>query len=276
MEAQKPNLFQYQDFRIYLKDVFEYHKEYTIGFSLRTLAKEMELNTHAHFFDVMYGRTLTDKFIPQYVKWLKLSGNEVPYFEALVHYDQAKRSQDKQLAFQTMVRLSPQLETLQMGARYVRFFEKWYQPILMTLLTIHPKEKDPELLARLFQPRIKPAQIEEALNLFKEYDLVHWDDSMGEWVLQNRFLKAEDTTRKMALRPYHLKMQELGMHHYDAHYEQQQFASMTLATTEKTVLKVREIIKNCRQQIMDTVRQDPDQELLLQVNMQTFEIVRKR
>lgn len=266
----------YQDFRVYLKDVFEFHKEHTIGFSLRTLAKEMELSTHAHFFDVMYGRNLTDKFIGQYTRWLQLQGKEVDYFTAMVHYDQAKNPNQKQLAFKAMATLSPQLETLQMGARYIRFFEQWYQPLLLTLLTLHPKEKDPELLARLFKPRIKPSQVEEALALFREFELASWDDVASEWVLHNRFLQAEDSTRKMALRPYHFKMQELGMHHYDNHYEEQQFASMTLATTPATVEKVREIIKQCRKQIVDVVRQDPNQELLLQVNMQTFEVVKKR
>lgn len=276
MKVAFPDIYQYQNFRDYLKDVFEYKKIYTEGFSLRTLAKEMGLSTHAHFFDVMYGRTLTDKFLPKYVKWLKLDDKQQRYLSALVAYDQAKRESEKRLAFNEMIKLSPELETLQMGARYVRFFEKWYQPILLALLTLHPRERDPELLARLFQPRIKPKEVDEALTLLQEYELVSWDEAKGMWILQNRFLKSEDTSRKMALQPYHRKMQELGIHHYENHYEQQQFASMTLATTTETVLKVRDIIRKCRQEIMDTVRQDPGEELLMQVNMQTFEIVRKR
>lgn len=275
MKESFPDIFQYQDFRGFLKDVFEYKKAHSEGFSLRTLAKEMGLSTHAHFFDVMYGRNLTEKFFPLYVRWLNLDVKQERYFSALVSYAQAKRESDKRLAFHEMVKLSPQLVTLQMDARYVRFFEHWYQPILLALLTLHPKERDPELLAHLFKPRIKPKEVEEALTLLQEYELLYWDSEKGNWVLQNRFLNAEDTTRKMALQPYHRKMQELGIHHYENHYEQQQFASMTLATTPETMLKVRELIRKCRQEIVDLVRQDPGEELLMQVNMQTFEIVRK-
>ena len=54
----------------------------------------------------------------------------------------------------------------------------------------------------------------------------------------------------MDLRPYHLKMQELGTYHYDNHHDKQVFASMTLATTKETALKVKEIINTCRKEII--------------------------
>ena len=276
MKEHFPDIFQYQCFREYLKAVFEFKKKNSKNFSLRMLAKEMGLSTHAHFFDVMYGRSLTDKFLPKYVEWLQLNEKQRRYLVALVTYDQAQRESERRAAFHEMVRLSPHLETLQMDARYVKFFDKWYQPVLMVMLTLYPKEKNPEILARLFQPRIKTNEVEDALDLMREYKLISWDEQKGEWVLEKHFLKSEDTTRKMALKPYHRKMQELGIYHYDNHYDEQQFASMTLATTSETLQKVREIIKKCREDIVNTVRQDPREEILVQVNMQTFEIVRKR
>jgi len=276
MERQKPDIFQYQDFRKFLKDVFDFRKETTTGFSLRTLQKEMGLKTHAHYFDVMYGRNLTGKFLPIYIKWFGFNAHEEEYFRCLVVYAQSSKEQERRDAFAQMVRLSPQLESLQMGAQNLEFFAEWFQPVLLVLLTLYPQEKDPELLARLFHPRITPSQVRKGLDLLEKLDLAHWENKQNQWVLTNRFLQCEDETRKMALKPYHRKMQELGIWHYDNQYEKQQFASMTLATTEETVKKVREIVNRCRKEIMDTVRQDPGEELLLQVNMQTFQVVKKR
>lgn len=276
MEQVKPDIYQYQDFRKYLKDVFEFRKSTTNGFSLRTLQKEMGLKTHAHYFDVMYGRNLTGKFLPLYIKWFGFDSREEQYFSALVVYAQSSKDEERREAFAQMVKLSPQLESLQMGVQNLEFFAEWYQPVLLVLLTLYPEEKDPELLARLFHPRITPAQVSKGLQFLQKIDLAQWNESQGRWVLTNRFLQCEDETRKMALKPYHRKMQELGIWHYDNQYEKQQFASMTLATTEETVGKVREIVNRCRKEIMDVVRQDPGEELLLQVNMQTFQVVKKR
>jgi uncharacterized protein (TIGR02147 family) len=275
-ELARPNIFAFQDFRKYLKAYFDYRKHLDESFSLRILQKEMGINSHSHYFDIMYGRSLTSKFMPLYIAWFGFNAKEQEYFIALVDYDQSTREVEKMQAYKKMITLSPKLKSLQLGADYLRFFQDWYNPVLLTLLALYPQEDNPEFLCRLFKPNITLEQVQSALHLLVELGIIKWDSEKKEWEILNRYLQCEDRAKQMALKPYHRKMQQLGIYHYDENYQEQKFACLTLATTYKTAEKVQELIDKCRAEIMETVKKDEGQEFLLQVNMQTFPIARRR
>jgi uncharacterized protein (TIGR02147 family) len=274
MLKNPPKLFQYLNFRKFLKDWYDWHKEYEDGFSLSSIQKRSGLASRSHFFDICYGRKLTEKFVPAYIKLLDLSGDEIHYFKAMVVYEQGTTDTLRAKAFETMAKISPQLLTLQVGSDMMRFFEQWYQPVLLTILAIHPSEKDPSVLASLFNPKITELQCVKALKLAQELGVLEWDPKNNIWHLQNRFMSCAESTKELALKPFHRKLQEFGIWHYDHSYEKQHFSTLSIATTEKIKLKIEDILRETRSKILELVKQEPGEDTAFQVNFQVYPLSR--
>lgn len=265
-----PVLFDYLDFRKYLRDFYEFNKKYTPGFSHQMICEEVKLGSRSHFFDIMYGRRLTDKFLPRYVRLLALESKSAEYFRALVHYDQSRTDTQRREAFQILSTLSPNLETLKLDAQFVQLFSEWYQPVLLALLPLHRKERRPEVLCKYFRPRITAHQCEQALVLLQELGLARY--GKGGWNLGRKFLTCSATVKELALKPFHRTMQEFGIYHYDHHYDEQVFSTLTINTTQQIKKKIEDLLRDTRSQILAMVKEEPREETVLQVNMQAFSL----
>jgi uncharacterized protein (TIGR02147 family) len=91
----KPDIFDYLNFREYLRDCLPYLRKQYPAFRFQTLVEKFGLKSRSHYIDIIKGRKLTDRFIKNYVEICGLSGKEAQYLEALVRYDQTKSASEK-------------------------------------------------------------------------------------------------------------------------------------------------------------------------------------
>lgn len=127
---QTPNLFNYLDYRHYLRDWLVAAKKH-YGFSYRVFSRRAGLRSPSLFKMVMDGdRDLIEGSLHKFLEGLNLSVKEKEYFAALVLYNQASTEEHKQRylgririlregvkesvqeAFRLSVRLNPENEDL--------------------------------------------------------------------------------------------------------------------------------------------------------------------
>lgn len=85
-EASLPSVYDYQDFRTYLRAVIDHQsRTRSGGFSLAQFAKALGFSSHSGLAMVLSGkRDLRDPYLEKCVKFLKLNVRQRLYFEALV------------------------------------------------------------------------------------------------------------------------------------------------------------------------------------------------
>ena len=118
-----------------------------------------------------------------YKKICDLAGREAEYFEALVGYDQAKDDPERIRHFDTIVRLSPNLETIKLENEAYRYFSKWYYPVVLSVLDILKNERDHKKIAFFCKPRISAVSARNAIKALTELGFVSWDEGGNRWRL---------------------------------------------------------------------------------------------
>src|SRR6185436_3641921 len=95
MEA--PNIYRYDDFRAFLKDIFQARKEADPDYSYRKFAKDAGISNPGYLLDVIIGkRPLSDNAAKKTVKAFALGEAETEFFMLLVDFGQAKKEVKRQ------------------------------------------------------------------------------------------------------------------------------------------------------------------------------------
>ena len=270
-ETFRPDVFAYLDFRLFLKDYLFYLRKKNPAFRFQTLVEKYGLHSRAHYIDIMKGRKLTDAFFDSYLQIAGLEGDAARYFRAIVGYDQAGTESEKTGYFNEIVALSPNLATVRLEQETYRYFSKWYNPVMLSLLDIYKRENDHRKLAKLFKPKISAVQSKRAIKLLIELKFISWDDNAGQWLFHHKFFKSTDEARAVALKEFHRRMMEAGRSAYENDFTAQNFSTLTLSTSFAVKKEIESMIVDFRKTIMEKVKSDAGPQTVVQLNIQLFE-----
>jgi uncharacterized protein (TIGR02147 family) len=99
------SIYDYLDFRAYLRDYYAMQKKRTRFFSYRYFAQKADFSSHNVLKQVIEGqRNIALKSIPKFVKALNHLPREGEYFKLLVLYCQSKNESEKNYLFKGLFR----------------------------------------------------------------------------------------------------------------------------------------------------------------------------
>src|SRR4051812_42448035 len=100
------DLFEYTDYRKYLKDFYSAQKSRNPSYSYRLFAKRAKLASPNYLKLVIDGqRRITDQTVHQFSRGLSLGRVEARYFRNLVSYQEARDGEAKQGFLDELVQL---------------------------------------------------------------------------------------------------------------------------------------------------------------------------
>src|SRR5687767_5975132 len=92
----KKSVFEYDNYRVFLKDVYEHARKLDKKYSYRYFAKIAGFQTSNFMMLVIKGqRNLTKDSAEKFAKGLKLSKEEKEFFKNLVFFNQASNHEEK-------------------------------------------------------------------------------------------------------------------------------------------------------------------------------------
>jgi uncharacterized protein (TIGR02147 family) len=272
LESPKPDIFNYLNFREFLKDHLGYMRSKNPAFRFQTLVEKYGLSSRSHYIDILNGRKLTKKFFGIYRQLCEINGKEADYFQSLVGYDQALNDAEKMRHFQEILRLSPNLATVKLEQEAYRYFSSWFNPVMLSILDLNRHEHDHRKIAALFKPKITAIQARQALKTLTDLQFISWDKDRNVWNIHHQFLKSTDGAKAAALKNFHKEMQQIGMKSYKTAFDDQTFSTLTLSTSIKTKIEIERMVADLRQAIMEKAKADADPEVVTQVNFQVFSL----
>lgn len=212
MQGEGRKIFQYLDYRSFLKDrLDEAAKKHQK--SLRSIAREADFKTHTLLVMVLKGkRNLSHHHAQKLAEVFTLTKPETDFLLRLIDFADAHTLEERDRAYRELLRFKAFQEVRKVGAAEYEYFSHWYVvAILEAIGTTHPRA-NAETLAEALGITTKMA--EDALNLLKQLGLLAREG--GRWIRQEKLVEAYPEVSSIGLRNFHRGMIQKAFDSVDA------------------------------------------------------------
>ena len=199
------NIFDYVDYRLFLKDFYAVRKKENRHFSFRMFAQKAGVSASL-MRDVISGRRrLSVSVASRYIRAMDMTAREADYFILLVQFVNARTNREKNDCYNKMNRLRARLFLKFLGADQYGFYSAWYHSAVRELVALPGFREDPEWIASALKPSITPAQARKSLELMERLGIVRRDRD-GRLTQSDPAISSEYDIRTLAMRNFHEQM----------------------------------------------------------------------
>lgn len=201
----KPNIYNYLDYRSYLKEYLNYQKQLDSNYSYRRFLKKAGIKSTGHLTEVLdKKRNLTNETTKKYLAALGFTAKESKYFETLVLMNQTGSDNIKKSCMKSMLNISQaarkqKITIIEHDLEY--YFTKWHYIAIRELTLVNDFSEDPKYIRKKLDWQVSLKEIEEALIYLKEHKFVEYKD--GKLKPCQGYLNSTDGLPKSSIRVYH-------------------------------------------------------------------------
>lgn len=263
-------LFDYDNYRILLKDYFEEQRELKSFFSHRYFAQKAGFGSHSFCAYIMDGkRNLSHTSIPKMIKGLALKGKKAEYFETLVHYNQSRNDKDRDVYYKTLQRLRKSTSFYKVNRKQFAYFDHWYYPVIRELAVFSDWEGDYEVLAQMVRPAISAAEAKQAVKTLLEINLLELKED-GGYQQANLVVTAKNVPGfvfKNSRREFIKKAIEASENYTK---QERHITSTTLTMSQESYDEATKLIDEVRKKILVLATEDEKIDAVYTLNCQLF------
>jgi uncharacterized protein (TIGR02147 family) len=266
------NIFDYTDYRLYLRTYFDERKKQNASFSHRWLAQRLELATSNFIMLVMQGkRNITSRLCFKLSEVLKHSKKEADYFENMVGFNQSKTSKEKDHYFSRIMALRKNLKVDKIAEWQYEYYSGWYHPVIRELAASPIYSGDPALLAKMLLPSITPQQARQSIALLEKLGMI--ERRGKQYVQTSPLLSTGPEVNSLAVTNFHRNMGRLAIEALDRiPREERNISSSTIFITQRTFETIRQKIEDFRKELLGLADAAQQGERVFQLNFQLFPV----
>jgi uncharacterized protein (TIGR02147 family) len=263
VQASTVDIYSYFDYREYLQAVYSWRKQYDKKFSHRLFSREAGLSSPNYLFRVLKGeRNLKGGYIAKFCKALRLTRCERRYFAALVRFNSEHETDKKEGLLQTLLSLRYRKVIYRIDDKKLRFFERWYYPVIRELAVILDWKNDFKVLARNCVPRITAEQAENAVAYLLKTEFLK-QNSDGRYIRTEPIISSGDEVKSTVLRNYHRQTLSQCIEALDTvDLEDRDISSVTLSVSRKTFGIIKKEIQDFRKRLLSMAQEDTGPEMV--------------
>lgn len=265
-----PNIFEYTNFREYLKDCFKEAKKDNPNFSHRYLAQNLGLSTPNLILLIIQGkRNLTRSILFKLSKFLKHSKKEAQYFENMVSFLQAKTHDEKNLYFKRMIELRHNLKLKKIDEQQYEYYSNWYNLAIRELVTYPDFNGDFKALAKKLSPTITPIQAKQSVDLLLKLGLIKKNGK--RYIQKDPIISTGPEINSLGVVNFHRKMALLAAESYDRHTKKERtITSCTVNMSEDRFQDLKREIADFRRRALTLAGDADNSTRVFQLNIQLF------
>ena len=253
----RPVVFDYTNYRFYLKDGYEYLKLKNPAFSENAFVQAAGLgkNSRGYLGLILKGkRNLANKTIIGFSKALKLSSQESLYFENLVYFNQAKTDEDQKYFFERMQASiqgikSKKFEILE--GQY-RFVNNWHYLAIRELINLEDFEESESYIYKKLKKRVEKKNIMQTIDDLINLGFITRDQN-GKLVQSDSIVTFNDNKDNFKnatkLHTRYLEIMKEMME--EETYENRSAQLLTLSCSHDDFEALREEMRNFRDHILE-------------------------
>ncbi|MDB5047747.1 MAG: hypothetical protein JWO30_818 [Fibrobacteres bacterium] len=269
-EEKGLSVFEFTDYREFLKAYYEFKKRTHPAFSYRQFALKAKINSSGFYKNVVDGkRSLGRSLIVRFSEAMKLRKKEAEYFESMVYFNEAKTMEEKRIYFERMMSLR-KLDAFLVESSQFEFYSKWYYSAVRELIGMIRFKGDFPALARLLNPSIRPDQAEKAVRVLEDLKFIA-KDGAGIYRLVQNVITTGPEVASLNVANYQIACMDLAKEAFDRHEpEVRDISTLTLSLSKETFELFKEEIISFRKRLLALEQKIPKADRVYQLNTQFF------
>lgn len=269
-------IFEYNDYRLFLKDYYKEKKKTCGYFTYRYFAKIADFSSPVFIKLVIDGKSnLRLQSIKKLANAINLNNTESKYFTALVQFNQAKTVKKKKEYYVVLRMLNKEYGVQVLDSSQYDYYTKWFHSVLRELAPNIKGKADPKTLGKLVIPPLKARETKEAIKLLLKNGLLE-EKVSGTYQQPKRMISTGSDIVSMAVRELHVQMaQQAKSAIEDIPREERDISGLTMGMSLKTFEQLKKEIKLFREKIRHLIAEDESVERVYRLNLQLFPLSKK-
>ena len=270
----EPDVLQYTNYRVFLRDYYEFKKKTVPAFSLRFFAEKAGLSSHAHLKLTIDGkRNITKNTVVKLIHGLGLESQRAAYFESLVFFNQAQTDADKQVYYAQLLKASPRSKLHKMDKAQFRIFREWHHSAILEMVALKDFRPIPDWISKRLGGLVTPAQVTESLKLLVEVGLLV--KTANGYRQRDPLITTDDEVQDMMVKMYHLQMLKLSANMLSVlSGAQRDVSALTFSIKREDFPNLKKHLQLMRKELLDFSAKAGEAEDVVQVNIQLYPLTR--
>jgi uncharacterized protein (TIGR02147 family) len=264
------NIFEYIDYRRYLRDAYEERRKENPKFSYRFIAGKVGFSSPGFFANVLSGKKdISLKLVLKFAELFKLGRKEKEYFETLVLFNKATGASEKKEYLDRLLQLRGG-KVKKVEAHQWEYFEKWQHAVVRELIALKPFRGDFKALAAMVNPPITAAEARKSVELLERLELIR-KGMDGAYERTDAAISAGDAISKALLGAFQLQAMDLARHAMEnLPSGTRNFSTLTMSVSGPTYLAMLEELRAFRRRLLEMAEASEQADRVYHMNFHVF------
>ena len=273
--GQAISVFQYLDYRQFLREWYEAAKASRASFSFRIFSKKAGFTSPNFLKLVMDGkRNLSEESLVKFALALRLNKQESEFFRNLVFFNQAKTHEHKDLYYHRLLQSKKYSQLKPIEKNQYEYYSTWYHPAIRELAVSENFDGSPESIAARLDPVVGVAQVERSLELLEALGFIEKIKG-GKYRQESSLVSTGAEVSSLVIFNYHKLLLDLCkriMDHVPA--GRWDVSTLTLGIKKGRIPQLKKKMQEFRQELLKLVAMDTAPEEVVQINIQMFPLTK--
>jgi len=263
------SIFDYLEYRDFLKDFYEEKKTEHSYFSYRLFGAKVGIDASYLAKVIIKTRHVADPSIRRITEFCGLKGAEADYFEALVHFVKSKSHKTSKLLFEKLLSLKGVKSNKLLEHQYA-FYQKWYHSAIRSIIEFCDFKGNFKALAERLSPPITVKEAKDSIRLLEKLQLIKKDET-GVWHMAATAITTGAEWSSLAIQSFQEETIKLSSKSLTRHPKQvRDVSTITMNINETDFEEIKERIKEFRASIIKYVNEQSAPDRVMQLNIQFF------
>lgn len=272
------DIFEYLDFRAYLREYIGARKESNPAFSSRAVAQRLCCDP-GFFNRVLNGtRNLSPELGLKVCDILKFGKRQRRYFELLVLYNQARSDTESSHYFEQLCSVRD-ARIRQVSSKQLPVYSRWYYVVLRELLNLVscPADEDEASreLASWLEPKVPVSEVKKSVRMLQELGFVERKQD-GTFQLSDKFITTGNDLPREVTNRILLEFIELArMAAFRLSRDERSISTLTFSASAEAAKQIKGKLEEYRREILSIVAADAASvDRVYTLNMQLFPVTK--
>jgi uncharacterized protein (TIGR02147 family) len=263
------SVFEYFDYRDFLKDFYEEKKSERSFFSYRLFGAKIGMDASYLAKVIIKNRHISNSSIGKIVSYCGLNEREAKYFETAVYFVKAKSHRESKLLFEKLLSLKNVSASALLEHQY-EFYQKWYHSAIRSILEFYDFRGDYKALAEQLSPKIPAREAKNSIRLLEKLRLIKKDEA-GRYRMTDTAITTGPQWHSLAIQAFQEETIRLSLESLSRHIKKHRDVStVTMNVSEQNFQEIKERIGEFRSTIIKYVNEQSSPDRVVQLNIQLF------
>jgi len=266
-----PSIFDFLDYRTWLRDAFAAQKRTDRTFGYRKIAPALGLKSPGHITWILQGkRNLTSKSAQSLCDVFHMGPSELQWLELLIAHNDCHEPLERLRLFKRIAGgLHGKRRILEQAQ--AAYWSHWQFPVIRELAAIAPElTLDPDALGKRVWPAISRKEAEQALHTLEHIGLLARQPN-GTLARKDKVLSAGDDWTAEAVRSFQASLLVLAQQALaEIPKENRDISTVTFSVSKKTLAAIQKRAREFRQEVIALARTDREPEGVYHLALQLF------